>query len=178
MTAGQDGIRLRAAQPVPTFESMFAAEYAAMVALASAVSGSRAMAEDIAQDAMVRLHRSWSDVSTYERPGAWLRRVTINLALSHRRRLSSEAKALVGLGPPPAELPPASSADEPVWELVRGLPRRQRAVLALVYLEGHRAEEVGEILGISAATVRVHLHRARRTLRVELEQAEEADRRA
>ncbi len=176
MTAGEDGVGLRAGQLVPTFESMFVAEFPAMVALAAAVSGSRTQAEDIAQDAMLRLHRSWADVSTYERPGAWLRRVTVNLALSHRRRLVSEAKAIVGLGPPAPALPPSSSVDEPVWELVRRLPGRQRAVVALVHLEGHTADEVADILGISGATARVHLHRARRSLRVGLEQHEEAGR--
>ena len=64
-----------------------------MVALAAAVSGSAELAEDVAQEAMVRARRHWDRVSAYDKPGTWVRRVTINLALSSRRRIALEAKA-------------------------------------------------------------------------------------
>lgn len=91
-----------ALETVPTFDAMFVAEYPKMVALASAVCGSRAHGEDIAQEAMSRLNRNWTRVQGFGKPGAWVRRVTINLALSQKRKLISEAKAVLRLRRHPA----------------------------------------------------------------------------
>lgn len=152
-------------EPRPTFAAVFVEEYPKMVALAAAVSGSRFHAEDIAQEAMSRLDRRWAQVQTYDRPGAWLRRVTINLALSQRRRLLAETKARLRLDVPEPTLPPADPADDAVWAVVRTLPPKQRAVVALHVLEDRSLEEIAEILAMSPSTARVHLHRARQTLR-------------
>ena len=57
---------------VPSFDAVFVDEYPKMVALAAAVSGSRASAEDIAQEAMARLDRNWAKVQSYDNPGGWL----------------------------------------------------------------------------------------------------------
>lgn len=155
-------------EPAPTFEALFVREYPKMVALAAAVSGSRIHAEDIAQEALSRLDRSWQQVAGYDRPGAWLRRVTINLALSQKRRLVAETKARLRLGAPESTLPPALPADEALWATVRALPPMQRAVVALHFLEDRSLEEIAEILDVSPSTARVHLHRARQTLRERL----------
>lgn len=153
---------------VSTFESVFVTEYANMVALAAAVSGSRVHAEDIAQEAMTRLDRDWAKIQSYAKPGAWLRRVTINLALSQKRRLKSEALALLRVGAPEPELPPAAAEDEHIWTLVARLSKKQRAVVALHFLEDKSLEEIAEILEISASTARVHLHRAKQSLHTSL----------
>lgn len=157
---------------VSTFESVFVTEYSAMVALAAAVSGNRVHAEDIAQEAMTRLDRDWAKVQNYEKPGAWLRRVTINLALSHKRRLKSEAKALLRLGAPVAELAPSAGEDEHIWKLVGKLSKKQRAVVALHFLEDKSLEEIAGILEISSPTARVHLHRAKQSLHESLTHAQ------
>jgi RNA polymerase sigma-70 factor (ECF subfamily) len=149
-----------------TFEATFVREYPKMVAIAAAVSGSRADAEDIAQEALSRLHRRWFQVRGFDKPGAWLRRITINLALSRRRRLASEARAVLRLSSRSTSvtLPETRADDEHVWHLVAGLPPRQRAAIALHYLEDRPIDEIAEILDISPSTARVHLHRARETL--------------
>ena len=171
-----------AAAPVPVgppFESMFVTEYPAMVALAAAVSGRRSHAEDIAAEAMSRLQRDWDRVGAYDKPGAWLRRVTINLALSQKRRFITEAKALMRLAgrPVAATIGPAASRDDAVWEAVALLPGKQRAAIALHYLEDRPVDEIAEILGCSPSTARVHLHRGRAALRERLASpaAEETD---
>lgn len=151
-----------------TFESVFVAEYHSMVALAAAVSGSRIHAEDIAQEALSRLHRNWENVGSYDKPGAWLRRVTINLALSQKRRRATEFKALLRIGAPRAELPPALPEHQEIWALVAALPKMQRAVISLHFLEDQTTDEIAEVLEIAAPTVRVHLHRARKTLYAQL----------
>lgn len=158
---------------VSTFEAVFHTEYHRMVALAAAVSGNRSHAEDIAQEAMGRLHRNWSKVAAYDRPGAWLRRVTINLSLSQRRRLAREAKALLRLDrtEPTIDVDPPS-IDRHVWEAVAALPGNQRAAAALHYLDDASIDEIADTLDISPSTARVHLHRARQTLRDRFEEVE------
>ena len=145
------------------FPAFYRREYPKMVAIAAAVSGRRATAEDLAQEAMLRAHRHWDRVSTYERPGAWVRRVTINLALSATRRAAAEMRRITRIAEPSA-LPEASAPDDHVWKAVGKLPGKQRAAIALYYLEDRPIEEIAEILEISSATARVHLHRGRRAL--------------
>lgn len=155
---------------VPTFDAVFVDEYPKMVALAAAVSGRRAFAEDLAQEAMVRLHRNWSRIQGYESPGAWVRRVTINLALSQRRRLANEARARLRLRSAAIRQlsPSAATEHQPVWDAVAALPGNQRAAVALRYLENRSIDEIADVLKIAPSTVRVHLHRAAQTLRERL----------
>lgn len=163
-----DGDPTVALASVPSFEALFVAEYPKMVALAAAVSGRRADAEDIAQEAMRRLDRQWATVAGFDKPGAWLRRVTINLALSQKRKLASEAKALLRLDRSEPELAPTPIDEEPIWAAVAALPKQQRAVVSLHFLEDRSLTEIADILDISPNTARVHLHRARQTLRDQL----------
>lgn len=168
---GQPDVRRRlAAVPdgSPDFEAMFRREYRPMLALAASVSGSRAHAEDIVQEAMTRLDNEWTTISSYAKPGAWLRRVTINLAISEKRRTTSERRARRRLGPPEPELPSELPAHQFIWSHVAKLSPMQRAVVSLHYLEDQTPSEIADILDISPATARVHLHRARRALHLAL----------
>jgi DNA-directed RNA polymerase specialized sigma24 family protein len=70
------------------FEQFSLREYRGVVELAYALSGNRAGAEDIAQEAFLRAHRDWHRVGRYQHPGAWVRRVA-NLAASAVRRRRS-----------------------------------------------------------------------------------------
>ncbi len=164
-----DPVELPSARhPRPRFEALFVEEYPKMVALSAAVSGSLLQAEDLAQAAMSRLDREWDHVQGLDRPGAWLRRVTINLALSHRRRLVTEARVRLRLVGAPSTIPPSGAEHEPVWRAVAALPGKQRAAIALRYLEDRSVDEIADILGIAPATARVHLHRGHRALREHL----------
>lgn len=151
------------------FESFYRREYAAMVALAAAVSGTPALAEDLAQEALFRAHRAWPKISTYDRPGAWLRRVTINLATNLRRRTSVERR----LGPLANERPRVAEIvlrDEQVWRAVAELPAQQRAAIALFYLEDRSIAEIAEVLGCAPNTAKSHLHQGRQALYSRLDQ--------
>ncbi len=115
---------VRAIEP---FDAFYRREYPQMVSVVYALTGQRWAAEELAQEAFIRAFRAWGTVSGYDKPGAWLRRVTINLATSHVRRRVTEAKAmaLVVLRlRTPLEIHPMDS--EPLWAGVRALPRRQR----------------------------------------------------
>ncbi len=158
-----------ALHPVWSFEDLFVVEYPKMVALAAAVSGSRLLAEDTAQEAMFRLSRNWAKVQALQSPGGWLRRVTINLALSNRRRLATEARYRLRIDLPTIGPPPTEAEHEPVWQAVAALPGKQRAAIALHYLEDRTINEIASILDIAPSTARVHLHRGRQALRDQLE---------
>jgi RNA polymerase sigma-70 factor (ECF subfamily) len=154
---------MEAAEISEPFEAFYRREFAPMVRLAAAVSGNHLVAEDIAQEAMIRAHRHWETISQYDKPGAWLRRVTINLATSSRSRLASEVKVRLRLGPPPTVPPPAEPHDE-VWQAVRRLPGKQRAAVALHYLEDRSVAEIAGLIDCSESTAKVHLHRGRTAL--------------
>lgn len=146
-----------------TFPAFYRREYPNMVAIAAAVSGSRSTAEDLAQEAMLRAHRKWDRIAKYERPGAWVRRVTINLSLSATKRAAAEMRRIMRIAEP-ATLPEPNAADDHIWQAVAELPGKQRAAIALHYLEDRPVYEIAEILEVSSATARVHLHRGRRAL--------------
>ncbi len=158
---------------------MYLREFGSVFALAYALSGSRWAAEDIAQDAFVAAHRQWGRVGGYDDPGAWVRRVAANLAVSAVRRRLAEARALVRLAgrrePSYAALP---DQDGDFWRAVRRLPRRQAQVVALVALEDLSTAQAASTLGCSRRTVQVHLQKARATLaaRLGLPAQEEVDR--
>ncbi len=149
------------------FVAFFRLEYPRLVALAIALSGRRAVAEELAQEALLRAYRAWPSVSSLDRPGAWARRVTINLAISAQRRLRSEAEALDRLDRRPvatATLDGDHRYADRFWLAVRGLPARQRAAVALHYLEDRPVDEVAQVLGCAPGTVKAQLHKARATL--------------
>lgn len=104
----------------------------------------------------------------YDDPAAWVRRVCVNRSVSLIRRRASEARALARLVTRrvlPDELPADSDA---FWSAVRRLPRRQAQVVALYYLGDRPVAEIATVLGCAEGTVKAHLHRARRSLAVEL----------
>jgi RNA polymerase sigma factor (sigma-70 family) len=147
-----------------TYDAFFDAEYRRVVGLAFVLCGRRALAEEFAQDAFVKAYQRWSVVSTYDDPGAWVRRVAANLATSWLRRRTREARALARVAArraPPTEL---TLEDPEFWAAVRRLPKRQAQCVALRYLEDRSLTDIAAVLGIAEATVRVHLHRARTTL--------------
>ena len=80
------------------FADVYRHEFASIALVAGTTAGDRAAGEDIAQEAFSRAHARWDEVGLLDRPGAWTRRVAINLALDRRRRLGSEARALLRIG--------------------------------------------------------------------------------
>ena len=162
------------APEVPAFPRFFADEFPRLVPALHALTGDRARAEDLAQEALDRAHRHWSTVATYERPGAWVRRVAFNLASNASRRSRREQAALRRL--PPPGVTDVDSADERLWALVRDLPEQQRFAVVLHYVEDRPVAEVAAFLDVSEGTVKTHLSRARATLAAGLATDEGGDR--
>jgi RNA polymerase sigma-70 factor (ECF subfamily) len=136
--------------------------------------GDVAVAEELAQEALVRAWRDWSRVRCLDSPGAWVHRVAINLATSHFRRRRAERRALQRL-----DAARLSREDPDVADAVavrqalaalpsRPLPRRQRAALVLgVYLD-LPAAEVAEALGVTTGAVHQLTYRGIAALRAAL----------
>jgi RNA polymerase sigma factor (sigma-70 family) len=127
--------------------------------------GDRATAEDAVSEAFARAYQRWSAVREHTNPTAWVIRTALNVSHSWWRRRRREF-----LTPETAEprsyLPPSSDRlDETLTAAIEALPRRQREVVAMRLLADMSADETGQLLGISAATVHVHLHRALDALR-------------
>ncbi|HEY4584272.1 MAG TPA: SigE family RNA polymerase sigma factor [Acidimicrobiia bacterium] len=154
---------------VEAFESFYDREYRKVVALAYALSGSRSGAEDLAQEAFIAAHQRWDRIGGYDKPGAWVRRVVANMAISAFRRRTAERKALERLASQTQiELPQLEPEDEQFWNLVRDLPGRQTQAITLFYLEDRSINEISEILGCSPNTAKVHLFRGRQALATRL----------
>jgi RNA polymerase sigma-70 factor (ECF subfamily) len=119
--------------------------------------------DDLVQEAYARfLGGDRSDVADV---GAYLRRTIVNLASNERRRArraeAASHRLLADDGGPDAY--PSALAD------LLALDPRDRALLYLVDVEGHRANEAAAIVGINPAAARMALSRGRRTLRTALE---------
>jgi RNA polymerase sigma-70 factor, ECF subfamily len=152
------------------YTTFFRSELRSLVALAAAIAGTE-RAEEIAQEALLRAHREWDRIARYDKPGAWVRRVTINLATSTRRRRSSERRALQRVASRRQLDAPPPDVDG-FWTLVRRLPDRQAAAVALYYLDDLSIADIADALGCAEGTAKAHLHQARQTLAEQLRDEE------
>lgn len=149
---------------VESFDGFYAREYSSLVAMAFALTGSRAHAEDVAQEAMLAAYRQWDDVSRLDLPVAWVRRVCANTATSLVRRRVVEARALLRLRARPVAVVEMDETDSAFWAEVRRLPRRQAQCVALRYVYGCSVAEIAGILGCADGTVKSQLWHARARL--------------
>lgn len=141
-----------------------------LVRFTTAVCADRALAEDVVQEVLVRVHARWSWISELDAPDNYIRRALVNEYLSWRRKWAR----LVPHAAVPDRRPAAPDhatelADRSmlVTELT-ALPPRQRAVLVMRFYGGLSDAEIAETLGCRAVTVRGYASRALATLRIEL----------
>ena len=154
------------------FDDFYRSEYGRLLALAVALCRDRAAAEDVVQDAFLAAHRKWEVVSGYDAPAAFVRRVVINRSRSRFRRRARERDAMNRLASRSSGCDEASPIDvDSFWVLVRTLPAQQARCIALRYVDDLDVAAIAAVLGCAEPTVRVHLHRAHRSLasRLELE---------
>lgn len=155
------------------FAELVERESRGLIAACAAIVGDVALAEEITQDAFERCYVRWRRVALLDRPGAWVRRVAVNRAISVQRRATSERRALVRLAGFASTSPRATHAQDPltlpdesgVWAAVRALPRDQAAAVALHYAADLSVAEVAATMHLSESAVKSLLHRARATLR-------------
>ena len=143
-------------------ESLFVAERVPMVRLATLMVGSRAVAEEVVQDAFASVSERWDGI---DRPGAYLRTAVVNGCAQTLRRRSVEARHRPVALENPDEIP------ERLIELRSALDYlsdRQRIVVVLRYFVDLPDDEIAQALDVKPSTVRSLAHRALAVLRREL----------
>ncbi len=154
---------------------LFHAEGRSLVRLARLFVDDRDAAEDLVQEAFLRLARHARSIEDPARAPAYLRSIVLNLARDHNRRglVSLRHRAAAGrevdvVDDPADELADRLARDDrnvAVLARVAALPVRQRDCVTLRYLEGLSPPEIAAILGLSTNSVKTHLRRALEALR-------------
>jgi len=158
-----------AVDPATSFEAFFEAETETLFRRLCLVTGDRAEAEEIAQDAFLKVWERWDRVAEVDDKVGYLYRVAMNVFRNRYRR----SKLALRKTRDPEFGSDEFGAAEVRSGVSRGLAKltsRQRAAIVLVDLLGYGSEEAGRMLGIRAGTVRTLVIRARKTLREELEE--------
>jgi RNA polymerase sigma-70 factor (ECF subfamily) len=138
---------------VTSFEAFFETHRRRLFGALTLVTGNRSEAEEIMQDAFLKVWERWERVSGLDDPGAYLFRVAMNLFRNRRRRASVAARKVLSLTPSTDDLAAIDDRDEVVrW--LRPLPPRQRAAIVLTIYFGYSSDEAARILGIRPSTVR------------------------
>ena len=130
------------------------------------LAGDPHTAADLLQEALLRLRAAWERGRGREHPEAYVRTTMSRLHISWWRRLRRESVS--EWVPDRAIIDPGLSRvedDTGLWQALRTLGRRQRAVLVLRYYENLDDDRIAELLGISRVTVRSQAMRGLRTLR-------------
>ena len=141
----------------------------AMLGLARRILGNAAEAEDVAQEAFIRVwtHAArWQPLAQFR---TWLTRVVVNLCLDRKRRAPwvelEAAGDIVDPTPGVGEKAESDERERMVASAVDKLPARQRSAIVLTYGEGMSNAQVAEILDTSVSAVETLLVRAKQNLR-------------
>lgn len=137
------------------------------------MGASRPVAEELVQEAFLRLARHAPNLRDDTRVGAWLYTVTRNLWSSHRRWAWLDGSRILELAertftarpPTPAEAAASNETASRVERALANLPEAQREVFLLVAQEGLEPTEAAAILGIAPEAARQRLARARKALK-------------
>jgi RNA polymerase sigma-70 factor, ECF subfamily len=164
------------------FEKLVLAHSSRVINLAFRLVGNREEAEDIAQEAFLRLHRGLSSFRGESSLATWLYRTVSRLAIDHLRREQLRRKVFffrrdneeadpTETFPDPAASPRdqllAREAGARLARAMNRLSPRQRAVFILRHEEDLPLKKIARLLGMKEGTVKAHLHRAVSVLRKE-----------
>jgi RNA polymerase sigma-70 factor (ECF subfamily) len=149
--------------------SLMEAHLGRIHAFAWRMLGDAAEAEDVAQDAFLRLWRQAGKWRAEARVGTWLHRVAHNLCIDRLRQRRGDSGAELPDLPDPA---PGPAADQQRAQVARrieaalaGLPERQRAAIVLVHYQELGNIEAAGIMGVGVEAMESLLSRGRRGLR-------------
>ena len=146
------------------FEALYAAAYVRLVRVLSVASGSQPDAEEVVQEAFVRLLPRWSKVRGYSDPEAWVRGVAFRLLSNRRRGFRAAERTLTRYRQGGQQLQPADGDRVDVTRALAALPAQQRHVVVLHHMLGLPVERIAGELGVPVGTVKSRLSRGRAAL--------------
>lgn len=146
------------------FESFFLEHHEPLFRAMWLVTRNRHEAEEVMQDAFLRLLERWPTVQAAEDPEGYLYRTAMNVFRSRLRRTAVALRKVIRQLPVDDQLAQVE-AREAVVRALAPLPARQRAAVVLMDVLGLTSEEAGDALGIRPVTVRVLAARGRARLR-------------
>ena len=157
---------------MPDFDAWVAGRGPVLMRLALALTGNRADAEDLVQEALSRALPKWGSISRLKDPDAYTKRMIVNIHISVWRRTRRRET-------PMADLPFEGSTPGPdagvgtderrrLWLACQALPVLQRSAVVLRYYEQLEYAEIAEVMGVRESTVRSRVSRALAVLRQEL----------
>ena len=146
------------------FSTFFAEENAKVLKALYFMTGNRADAAELVQDAFLKLWERWDTIDKIDDPTAYLFRVALN---GSRMRARAARRAARRFAVPPPSSDPFDEIDvrEDVRHLLLQLTPRQRTALVLLDLYDYGSEEAGHIMGIRPSTVRALATQGRAVLR-------------
>lgn len=148
----------------PGFEELMAAQAPSLLRAAYLLTGDRGLAEDLVQTTLTKAFLARSRIVSADSPPAYLRRILVNAHSRSLRGRRVREQLTADVPERAAEwVEPAVDAD--LVRAVAALPKRQRAVVVLRYLEDRSEADVAAILGCSVGTVKSQASRALATLR-------------
>lgn len=159
------GVSPQVVSPVPsekgTLAALFEAEESAILGFAIGLVGRRSVAEELVQEAFMRLHQLWDQV---ENPRPWLYRSVRNLALNHLRDHARETPSDDTEGPghetPPDVALGRLEAVGMVRLLLSELPAEDRTLIHLKYHDDLKYQDISRRTGLSVSNVGYKLHHA------------------
>ena len=152
---------------LPSFELLFAEERDRLYSALWLITRDRHEAEDIAQDAFVRVLERWDRLGAPDDPTAYLFRTAMNVLRNRRRRAAVALRHAVP-GSESRDVLEAVEARDVVMRALGALTPRQRAALVLTDLLEMPSDEAAAALGVRPSTVRVLAARGRATLSTEI----------
>jgi RNA polymerase sigma-70 factor, ECF subfamily len=155
-------------QTAASFEGFYESKFRRLFTALCLVTGDRHEAEEVAQEAFVRVFERWDRVGLLEDPTGYLFRVSMNVFRSRFRRASLGLRRTLSLAPAPTDDLAAVEIHDAVVRLLLGLDPRQRAAVVLTAILDYSAEETGRMLGLRASSVRSLTTRARARMKHEV----------
>ena len=151
------------------FEEFFELEHERLLRALYLVCGNRHEAEDLMQEAFVRVLERWDTVQWMDDPTAYLYRTAMNTFRTRYRRSLVAGRVMAMLAPKSRDAFADVEMHDDVRRAISALTPRQRAAIVLTELLGYTSEEASRMMAIRASTVRALATQARASLRLVLE---------
>jgi RNA polymerase sigma-70 factor (ECF subfamily) len=163
-------VRTDAGAGAVDFASFFHEHHESLLRALYLITGDRFEAEELTQDAFVRVCERWERIQGMANPAGYLYRTAVNTHRSALRRMATAAKRAISIQ---ASDPISQSDDrDRIRRALASLPENQREAIVLVEWLGMTDVEAGAILGITPVGVRVRISRAKSALRLLIERAQ------